>query len=133
MNRSKYLRAICLYEKHTDVLVSHSIHILGVRMRVFKNHDKTTNPSTGLEASRISIKCPDTSNDVFRLHAERDVCKGSTDTPKRATLVMDATLKLGNGWFVQNPLRWRQMRMEHNEKQNPRRFSEWSMSVKVIV
>jgi len=35
------------------------------------------------------------SKDVFRLHAERDVCKWSTDTHKDATPVMEVTSKLG--------------------------------------
>jgi len=72
-----------------------------VKMWVFKSHDKktTTNPSTeGLETSRIYIKRPDTNKDVFRLHAQRDACKGSTDTPRGATPGMKATSETGT-WF----------------------------------
>ena len=39
--------------------------------------------TTELETSRISIMCPDMNSDVFRLHAQRDAYKGSTDTPLR--------------------------------------------------
>jgi hypothetical protein len=35
--------------------------------------------------------------DIPRLHTDRDVCKGSTDTPKNATQGCSATLKLDKG------------------------------------
>jgi len=39
---------------------------------------------------------------ISRLHADRDACKGSTDTPRGATSRTVKTSKLRNG-FSQNP------------------------------
>lgn len=50
-------------------------------------------PQGSLEASPHSDN-KDVGTDVFRLHADRDACKGSTDTPKEATLLSATTLKL---------------------------------------
>ncbi len=44
-----------------------------------------------------------TDKDVSRLHADRDACKGSTDTHKEAPLKSAATLELGNGFSQNRP------------------------------
>jgi len=52
---------------------------------------------------------------VFRLHADRDVCKGSTDTPRGATRRMIATLKL-NKMVLQNALQRQRMRKQNEDQ-----------------
>ena len=47
---------------------------------------------------------------ISRLHADMDVCKGSTDMPRKATQRCSATLNSVKRF--RNPLLWQQMRTE---------------------
>jgi len=56
---------------------------------------------TGLESFQIYSSIADKS--VSRLQAERDACKGSTDTPKGAMFGIGTTPKLKNGSSAKRP------------------------------
>ncbi|MCL4375592.1 hypothetical protein M1394_02225 [Candidatus Marsarchaeota archaeon] len=49
-------------------------------------------------------------NDISRLHTDRDICKESTDTSRKATQGCSATLNPIK-WF-RNPLRWQHVRTD---------------------
>ena len=62
------------------------------------------------------------------MHADRDVCKGSTDTPRDATLRTTATLKLSKMVLQTPALIARSEDGKPKKKQNPTGFSRGSMS-----
>ena len=53
---------------------------------------------------------------ISRLHIDRDVCKESTDTSKEATQGCSATLNPVKRF--RNPLRWQQMRMDEDRRED---------------
>jgi hypothetical protein len=81
----------------------------------------------GVGNPSVSSSTAGTDEGASRLHADRDACKGSTDTPRGATRRMIATPELDK-MVLRNPLRWRQVRTEPQEKQNPTPFRDGSMS-----
>lgn len=68
--------------------------------------DPSSNPPRKVENTGTSILPYPVAGPygVSRLHAESDVCKGSTDTPQAAMQQATVTVELGRCWSLQNPL-----------------------------
>lgn len=73
-----------------------------------------------------------TAHDASWLHAERDVCKGSTDTPKMAIQQTTATIKLDYVGSAKTRLMATD-ETEKQQKQNPEPFRVGSMSENITI